>query len=145
MNGAPLDILYVEDDDDHAEMTIRGLQDRHVGNTITRVADGEAALDYLFHRGSWRDAGRPYPHVVLLDLRLPKVDGIEVLRAIRSDPSLKRVPVVVLTTSDHERDIASAYDLHVNAYLVKPVEFTAFMDLMRDLGFFWLVWNRGPL
>ncbi|MBK7859833.1 MAG: response regulator [Archangiaceae bacterium] len=145
MKGEPLNILYVEDDDDHAEMTIRGLEEHHVGNLITRLSDGEAALDYLFRRSPYADAERfPRPHVVLLDLRLPRVDGLEVLKAIRADPELKRVPVVVLTTSDHERDIARAYDLHVNAYLVKPVEFGKFLDLMRDLGFFWLVWNRGP-
>jgi len=145
MTGEPLNILCVEDDDDHAEMTVRALEEHHVGNVITRVTDGESALDYLFHRNRYSDAARfPRPHVVLLDLRLPRVDGHEVLKAIRADPELKRVPVVVLTTSDHERDIGRAYDLHVDAYLVKPVEFGKFLDLMRDLGFFWLVWNRGP-
>lgn len=145
ITGAPLSILFVEDDDDHAEMTVRSLNEHHVGNTVHRVADGEAALDYLFARGAYQDAARfPRPDVVLLDLRLPRVDGLEVLRVIRATPELERIPVVVLTTSDHESDVAKAYDLHANAYLVKPVDFAKFLDLMRDLGFFWLVWNRGP-
>lgn len=144
MKGEPLNILFVEDDDDHAEMTVRSLQEHHVGNQVIRVADGEAALDYLFRRGAWVGRTEGNPHVVLLDLRLPKVDGLEVLKAIKTSPELKRLPVVILTTSDHEADIARAYDMHANAYLVKPVDFAKFLDLMRDLGFFWLVWNRGP-
>jgi CheY-like chemotaxis protein len=135
MSARPLEILFVEDDDDHAELVMRSLAEHHIGNRIRRVADGQAALDVL--------ATAP-PDVVLLDLRLPLVDGLDVLRAIKGDPDLRRIPVVVLTTSQTELDIARAYDLHANAYVVKPVEFPAFIDLMRDLGFFWLAWNRSP-
>ncbi|MBZ0237499.1 MAG: response regulator [Deltaproteobacteria bacterium] len=131
----PLEILFVEDDDDHAELVMRSLAEHHVENRIQRVADGQAALDVL--------AARP-PDVVLLDLRLPLVDGLDVLRAIKTDPVLRRIPVVVLTTSQTESDIARAYDLHANAYVVKPIGFSTFVDLMRDLGFFWLAWNRAP-
>lgn len=134
-NARPLEILFVEDDDDHAELVMRSLAEHHVGNKITRAADGRAALDAI--------AARP-PDVVLLDLRLPLVDGLDVLRAIKGNPELRRIPVVVLTTSQAESDIARAYDLHANAYVVKPVEFPAFIDLMRDLGFFWLAWNETP-
>ncbi len=135
MSDRPLEILFVEDDDDHAELVMRTLVEHRVGNKITRVTDGQAALDAI--------AARP-PDVVLLDLRLPLVDGLDVLRAIKGDPALHRIPVVVLTTSEAESDIARAYDLNANAYVVKPVEFQAFVDLMRDLGFFWLAWNRNP-
>jgi CheY-like chemotaxis protein len=141
----PLDILFVEDDDDHAELAIRSLQEHHVANRIHRVADGEAALNYVFRRGGFEDPEKsPRPDVILLDLRLPKIDGLDVLRELKDDPELRRIPVVVLTTSDKESDIARAYDMHVNAYLVKPVDFAKFLDLMRDLGFFWLVWNKPP-
>jgi CheY-like chemotaxis protein len=145
MKGNEVQILFVEDDDDHAELTTRSLREYHVGNQIVRVSDGEQALDYLLRRAAFADpAASPRPDVVLLDLRLPKVDGLEVLRAIKQSETLRRIPVVVLTTSDKESDIARAYDLHANAYLVKPVDFTKFLDLMRGLGFFWLVWNRAP-
>lgn len=145
MSSKPLDILFVEDDDDHAELTMRSLADHRVANRIHRVADGEAALDYVLRRGAYSDPSTsPRPDVILLDLRLPRVDGLDVLRELKAHDRLKRIPVVVLTTSDKESDIARAYDLHVNAYLVKPVDFSKFLDLMRDLGFFWLVWNRPP-
>jgi CheY-like chemotaxis protein len=145
MSSKPLDILFVEDDDDHAELTMRSLSDHRVANRIHRVADGEAALDYVLRRGAYKDPSlSPRPDVILLDLRLPRVDGLDVLRELKAHEGLKRIPVVVLTTSDKESDIARAYDLHVNAYLVKPVDFSKFLDLMRDLGFFWLVWNRPP-
>lgn len=145
MKSKPLDILFVEDDDDHAELTIRSLAEHHVANRVHRVADGEAALDYLLRRGAYADPKTsPRPDVMLLDLRLPKVDGLDVLREIKAHPDLRRIPVVVLTTSDKDTDVARAYDFHANAYLVKPVDFAKFLDLMRDLGFFWLVWNKPP-
>lgn len=146
MTAKPLDILFVEDDDDHAELAMRSLEEHHVANRLHRVADGETALDFVFRRGPYADpASSPRPDVILLDLRLPKVDGLDVLKIIKDDPDLRRIPVVVLTTSDKESDVARAYDLHVNAYLVKPVDFAKFLDLMRDLGFFWLVWNKPPI
>jgi len=145
MQGEAVQILLVEDDPDHAELIIRGLQDNGVANRIHHVSDGETALDYLFQRGEYADAETsPRPHLVLLDLRLPKIDGLEVLREIKADEGLRRIPVVVLTSSAAESDIAGASDNYVNSYLVKPVEFDEFRRMMRDLGFYWLVWNQHP-
>jgi CheY-like chemotaxis protein len=145
MEGEPLVILLVEDNPDHTELIVRSLQDHRVANRIYHVADGEAALDYLFRRGEYQDPEKsPRPHVILLDLRLPKVDGQEVLQAIKTTDRLRRVPVVIVTTSEAERDVAQAYDSHANSYLVKPVDFDKFTHLMDDLGFYWLGWNRRP-
>ena len=145
LQGEAVEILLVEDDPDHAELIIRGLQDNGVANRITHVSDGEAALDYLFRRGEYADAEKsPRPHLVLLDLRLPRIDGLEVLRQIKADEELRRIPIVVLTTSEANLDIAQSYDNPANSYLVKPVEFDAFRRMMRDLGFYWLVWNQHP-
>jgi CheY-like chemotaxis protein len=144
-SGDPLTILLVEDNADHAELVERSLEEYRVANTLVHVSDGQQAMDYLMGRDEYADrVAHPLPHVVLLDLRLPLVDGLEVLRRIKTSEELRRIPVVVLTTSEGESDIARAYDLHANAYIVKPVDFTRFVDLMRDLGFFWLVWNRAP-
>jgi len=145
MEGEPLVILLVEDNPDHTELIVRSLQDHRVANRICHVADGEAALDYLFRRGEYQDPEKsPRPHVILLDLRLPKVDGQEVLQAIKTNDRLRRIPVVIVTTSEAERDVAQAYDSHANSYLVKPVDFDKFTQLMDDLGFYWLGWNRHP-
>lgn len=141
---APLTILLVEDEIPHAELVKRGLEAHQIANRIYHVADGEAALDYLFRQGVYADPGTsPRPHVVLLDLRLPRLSGLEVLREIRasSDNNLHTVPVVVLTSSAVTQDITSAYEQHVNSYLVKPVDFAQFMQLIHDLGFYWLGWN----
>ena len=145
MEGEPLVILLVEDNPDHTELIVRSLQDHRVANRIFHVPDGEAALDYLFRRGEFEDPEKsPRPHVILLDLRLPKVDGQEVLQAIKTTERLRRIPVVIVTTSEAERDVARAYDSHANSYLVKPVDFDKFTQLMDDLGFYWLGWNRHP-
>jgi CheY-like chemotaxis protein len=145
MEGEPLVILLVEDNPDHTELIVRSLQDHRVANRIYHVPDGEAALDYLFRRGEYEDPKKsPRPHVILLDLRLPKVDGQEVLQAIKTTERLRRIPVVIVTTSEAERDVAQAYDSHANSYLVKPVDFDKFTQLMDDLGFYWLGWNRRP-
>jgi CheY-like chemotaxis protein len=145
MEGEPLVILLVEDNPDHTELIVRSLQDHRVANRIYHVPDGEAALDYLFRRGEYEDPEKsPRPHVILLDLRLPKVDGQEVLQAIKTTERLRRIPVVIVTTSEAERDVARAYDSHANSYLVKPVDFDKFTQLMDDLGFYWLGWNRHP-
>jgi CheY-like chemotaxis protein len=144
--GDELQILLVEDDDDHAEIVARGLATNRVLNQIPRVADGEAALDYVFRRARYADpALSPRPNVILLDLRLPRVDGLEVLRTIKESPELRSIPVVVLTTSEAERDVTAAYDHHANSYLVKPVEFGKFTEMMNTLGFYWLAWNREPV
>ncbi len=145
MDGEPLVILLVEDNPDHAELIMRSFEEHRVANRVFHVPDGEAALDYLFQRGRYSDPGSsPRPHLILLDLRLPKIDGLKVLEHIKSSEELRRIPVVALTTSESERDMAGAYNRHVNSYLVKPVDFTKFCKLMDDLGFYWLAWNREP-
>lgn len=145
MTGEPITILLVEDNRDHAELVIRGLKGNRVANRIFHVEDGEAALDYMFQQGSFSDpALAPKPDLVLLDLRLPRVDGLEVLRRLKSDDLTVKTPVVILTTSEAERDVAMAYQYHANSYLVKPVNFQKFMDLTKELGFYWFAWNKGP-
>ena len=145
MNGEPLTILLVEDNPDHAELVKRNMEEFQVANKIIHVEDGEAALDYVYGRGEFADKERfPMPHLMLLDLRLPKVDGLEVLKEVKSNADLRAMPVVILTTSDAERDMAMAYDYHANSYVTKPVDFTDFSRLLRDLGFYWLAWNRRP-
>ncbi len=145
LQGEPLTVLLVEDNEDHTELILRNLRDHRVANKIFHVADGEEALDYLFRRGDYTDpATSPRPHVVLLDLRLPKIDGLEVLKEIRTSDELTRTPVVILTTSRAEQDVAQAYEYHANSYLVKPVDFDSFARLMDDLGFYWLGWNHYP-
>lgn len=145
MQGEPISILLVEDDAAHAEIAIRNLEGCRMANRIHHVWDGQAALDYLYHEGNYKDSGaNPRPHLILLDLRLPKVDGLEVLRKIKGDPSLGAIPVVILTTSSAESDIAKAYDNHASSYLIKPVDFDKFMSLMETFGFYWMVWNCYP-
>lgn len=143
--GEPLLILLVEDNPDHAELIMRSLKDHRVANKVYHVADGEAAQNYLFRQGDYADPEKsPRPHVVLLDLRLPKVDGLELLQEIKTSEELKKTPVVILTTSEAERDVVEAYEYHANSYLVKPVEFDKFDQLMDDMGFYWLGWNQYP-
>lgn len=142
-NGEAVNILLVEDNDAHAELVMRGLKEHRVINRITHVSDGEEALDYLLHREEYADPeSSPVPHLILLDLRLPKVDGLEVLQTIKQTEELLSIPVVILTTSEAERDVAQAYQYHANSYLVKPVDFTNFTKLMDDLGYYWLAWNH---
>jgi CheY-like chemotaxis protein len=146
MIGEPILVMLVEDNVDHAELVIRTLEEHKIANRVKHFLDGQSALDYLFHRGEFEngiDIG--LPHVILLDLRLPRVDGIDVLRAIKEDDNLKSIPVVVLTTSEAEKDVAKAYYNHANSYLVKPVGFDEFKKLMDDLGFYWLSWNTNPI
>jgi two-component system, response regulator len=146
LTGEPLHILLVEDNEAHAELVIRGMRDQQVANRIHHVPDGEQALDYLFMRGAYADpVTNPRPNLILLDLRLPRVDGLEVLKTIKTTPALLRIPVVVLTSSDAESDIARSYDYHANSYVVKPLDFRTFTKLMKDLGFYWLGWNAKPL
>ena len=143
--GEPLRILLVEDNLDHAKIVKRSFEDHQVANDIAHVTDGQAAADYLFRRGQYSDPKKsPRPHVIVLDLRLPKLDGLEVLKRVKESEELRRVPVVVLTTSEAEQDVALAYDYHANSYLVKPLDFGKFTSLMKDLGFYWLGWNTRP-
>lgn len=145
MPGKPLVILLVEDNNDHAELIMNSLEEHRVPSQVCHVSDGESALDYLFQRGDYAAPEKsPRPYVVLLDLRLPRIDGLEVLREIKGDPSLRRIPVVVLTTSEAEKDMVKAYENYTNSYLVKPVDFDKFTRLMEDLVFYWLKWNRRP-
>lgn len=137
-------ILLVEDNPDHAELVMRSFQDHPVAR-ITHVSDGESALDYLFRRGLYVDVEQwPCPQMILLDLRLPKVDGLDVLESIRASGQFDEIPIVILTTSRAEQDVDRAYSGHVNSYLVKPIDFDAFAQLMTDLGDYWLDWNHYP-
>ncbi len=145
ISGDPLTILLVEDNPAHAELVMRSLEDHRVVNEIYHVTNGEAALNYLFQQGNYTNALQsPRPHVILLDLRLPRIDGLEVLKEIKSSDNLKDIPVVILTTSEAEQDVARAYEYHANSFLVKPVDFEKFTQLMTDLGFYWLAWNHYP-
>lgn len=145
MVGEPILVMLVEDNVDHAELVIRTLEEHRIANRVRHFLDGQSALDYLFQRGEFAgQTNHTRPHVILLDLRLPRVDGIDVLKAIKEDNDLKTIPVVVLTTSEAEKDVARAYYNHANSYLVKPVGFEEFKKLMDDLGFYWLSWNTHP-
>lgn len=138
-------ILLVEDNPAHAELVLRSFEQHNAANHIYHVSDGEAALDYVFARGNYADSRAfPRPDVILLDLRLPKVSGLHVLQEIKDSPDLRSIPVVVLTTSEAEKDLDSAYYYHANSYLVKPVDFDKFTALMQDLDLYWLGWNRRP-
>ena len=139
-------VLLVEDNPAHAEIISRLLQEHRITRRIYHVSDGEAALDYLFRRGVYADhLLYPAPHLVLLDLRLPKVDGLEVLRQIKSSERLRVLPVVVLSSSEAQGDIAAAYRQDVNSYLVKPMDYKKFVVLIETLGLYWLTLNRHPL
>jgi CheY-like chemotaxis protein len=141
-----LRILLVEDNPDHAMLVERSIAESDGAARVTVVGDGEEALDYLQRKGSWSDpATSPRPHLVLLDLRLPRLDGFHVLRAIKGTPELRSIPVVILTTSEASPDVSKAYDLHANSYLVKPVDFDRFVALMRDVESYWLGCNRGSV
>jgi len=145
VKGDPITILLVEDDMAHAEIVRRNLEDFRVANKIVHVSDGQAALDYLFQRNGFADAlAHPLPSLILLDLRLPKVDGLDVLRNIKNDEKLRLIPVVVLTTSEAEGDMVSAYGYGAGSYLVKPVDFDKFTQLLETFGYYWLAWNRFP-
>jgi len=145
MDGEPVIVLLVEDNDDHAELVKRQLAEHRIANRLIRLSDGGAALDYFFRRGDFSDpATSPRPHVVLLDLRLPKVDGIEILKTCKETQSLCNIPIIILTTSEAERDVAQAYLNHANSYIVKPVDFEKFRQMMNDLGFYWMSWNIVP-
>lgn len=144
-DSEPLILLLVEDNDAHAEMVKRSFEQHQIPNVIYHVDDGQKALDYIFREGEYSDVEKyPSPHCILLDLRLPKVDGLEVLRRIKSDHISRRAPVVILTTSSADRDIAQSYDYHANSYVVKPMDFSRFEALMRDIGYYWLAWNQNP-
>src|SRR6202158_5542865 len=137
-------ILLVEDDPKDVELTLTALDEYNLANEVVVARDGEEALDYLYYRGNFTMRSNESPAVLLLDLKLPKVDGLEVLKQIKSDDKLKMIPVVVLTSSHEERDMVASYKLGVNAYVVKPVDFHEFVNAIKELGVFWAVINQPP-
>jgi CheY-like chemotaxis protein len=143
MNGLGR-ILLVEDDAKDVELTLSALEEYNLANEVVVARDGAEALDYLYCRGSYARRAKGNPAVMLLDLKLPKVDGLEVLKTVRGNGTLKLIPVVVLTSSREERDMVSSYKLGVNAYVVKPVDFHEFVNAIKELGVFWAVINEPP-
>jgi CheY-like chemotaxis protein len=137
-------ILMVEDDPKDVELTLTALEEYKLANEVVVTRDGEEALDYLYCRGNFTTRTHENPAVLLLDLKLPKVDGLEVLQQVKSDEKLRMIPVVVLTSSHEERDMVASYELGVNAYVVKPVDFHEFVNAIKELGIFWAVINEPP-
>jgi len=141
MTPNPVEIVLIEDNPDHVALTLRALKKNNLTNEVQVLRDGEEALGYLFPNGK---ATHDTPKVILLDLKLPKVDGVEILRRIRQDPHTKTIPVVVLTTSREDRDLRECYKLGVNSYIVKPVDFQQFTEAVQSLGMYWLLLNQAP-
>jgi DNA-binding response OmpR family regulator len=137
-------ILMVEDDPKDVELTLTALEEYNLANEVIVTRDGEQALDYLYCRGEYKIRSSGNPAVMLLDLKLPKVDGLEVLKQIKSDANLRMIPVVVLTSSKEEKDMVASYKLGVNAYVVKPVDFHEFVNAIKELGVFWAIINEPP-
>jgi CheY-like chemotaxis protein len=143
MNGLRR-ILMVEDDPKDVELSLTALEEYNLANEVVVARDGSEALDYLYRRGSFEGRASGNPALLLLDLKLPKIDGLEVLQQIRSDNGLKLIPVVVLTSSREEKDMVTSYKLGVNAYVVKPVDFHQFVNAVKELGVFWALINEPP-
>jgi CheY-like chemotaxis protein len=137
-------ILLAEDSAQDAELTLNALAEHNITNSVDLARDGAEALDYLYKRGQFAGRQGGNPVLVLLDLKMPRVDGLELLRTVKADPQLRTIPVVILTSSREEQDVVRSYELGVNAYVVKPVEFDQFMRAVRDLGLFWLLINETP-
>jgi CheY-like chemotaxis protein len=137
-------ILLAEDSPQDVEMTLEAMGDYHLANEVVVVGDGAQTLDYLYRRNQFASRSAGHPIVVLLDLKMPKVDGLEVLRQMKADPDLKRIPVVMMTASREEEDLIKSYNLGVNAYVVKPVDFQQFIDSVRKLSCFWALVNEPP-
>jgi len=145
MKGKPVDILLVEDNPDHAELTIKALKQNNILNEVYVVNDGQEALDFMYHQGKYADEKKfPRPGLILLDIRLPKVDGIEVLKQLKDDPQFKSIPVIMLTTSDRDEEIAKSYAGGANSYVVKPMDFEEFMKKVRELKLYWTITNSLP-
>ncbi|HEV7217769.1 MAG: response regulator [Terriglobales bacterium] len=145
MTHNEIEILYVEDNASDVELTLVALRRNRVANRIEIVRDGAEALDFLFCRGTHAEQEFSAPKLILLDLKLPKVDGLEVLRAIREDERTKLIPVVILTSSNEQRDLVESYKSHVNSYIQKPVDFNQFQQVVQQLGLYWLIVNKTPL
>jgi CheY-like chemotaxis protein len=137
-------ILLVEDNEKDIELTLAALDEHNLANEVEVLHDGAEALDFFYRRGAFASRASGLPVVVLLDLKMPKVDGLEVLRQLKNDPELKRVPVVMMTSSREEQDLVKSYALGANAYVVKPVDFRQFVDSVKQLGFFWAILNEPP-
>lgn len=137
-------ILLAEDNPNDVELTLEALAQHHLANEVDVVNDGAEALDYLYRRNKYEGRSNGDPAVVLLDLKMPKVDGLEVLKTIKSDPQLRTVPVVMVTSSREETDLVRSYELGVNAFVVKPVDFTKFVESVRQVGMFWAIINEPP-
>jgi CheY-like chemotaxis protein len=137
-----INILLIEDNPDDVELTLHALEKNNIANPVKVVRDGREAVDYLFYEGKYANAKHDIPHLILLDLKLPKIDGIDVLHRIKNDRRLKLVPVVVLTSSKEERDVIKSYDLGVNSYIRKPVDFDQFVETVKQIGFYWLLINE---
>ena len=137
-------ILMVEDDAKDVELTLEALDEYNLANEVVVTRDGEEALDYLYYRGQFKTRSGENPAVMLLDLKLPKIDGLEVLKQVKSDEKLRLIPVVVLTSSKEEKDMVASYKLGVNGYVVKPVNFHEFVNAIRELGVFWAIINEPP-
>ncbi|MBE9167298.1 response regulator [Pleurocapsales cyanobacterium LEGE 06147] len=137
-------ILLVEDNPNDVELILTSLAENHLGNEVVVVRDGEEALDYLYRRGVFRLRMEGNPVVVLLDLKLPKIDGLEVLAELKANPALRMIPVVVLTSSREEPDLRQCYELSTNAYVVKPIDFQEFVEVIKHVGLFWAVVNQPP-
>jgi len=139
-----VEILLVEDNANDAELTMRALKKGGLANRLMWVKNGEQALDFLFRRGEYANRDEASPRLVLLDLKMPGMDGIEVLKAIKANEATRRIPIVVMTSSQEEKDISQTYDLGVNSYVVKPVDFNSVTDIVRQAGYYWLAINRTP-
>ncbi len=141
-----VEILLVEDNPNDAELALRALKKNNLANHVAVVTDGEEALDFVFARGKYvHRKVEEGPRIILLDLKLPKVDGLEVLRAIKGDPRTKIIPIIVLTSSKEEKDVVEGYKLGANSYILKPVDFDKFVDAVRDIGYYWLLLNQSPI
>ncbi len=140
----PIEIILIEDDDHDAELTIRALQQYNLKNHIVRLENGQQAMDYFFGSDPFQKSVQETPNVILLDLRLPDISGLDILKELKKNTRTKYIPVVILTASNEEKDIQTCYDLGVNSYIAKPVNFDSFVVTMRTLGMYWLLLNRTP-
>ncbi|MEP6594378.1 MAG: response regulator [Ginsengibacter sp.] len=144
MNQDPVEILLIEDNPDEAQLTIRSLKNHHLANRLMHIDDGEEALEFIFSTGKYANNMHPFnPKLILLDLKLPKVDGLEILRRLKADERTKLFPVVILTSSKEEKDIIESYKLGVNSYIVKPVNFESFSKAVLELGLYWMLLNQS--
>ncbi len=140
-----VEILFIEDNHHEAELTIRGLKKHNLANRLKHIDDGAEALDFIFSKGAYASREySPIPKLIILDLKLPKVDGLEILRRLKSDDRTKKIPIVVLTSSQEEKDVIESYRLGVNSYIVKPVNFESFSKAVADLGLYWMILNHSP-